>query len=412
MRALVLTLLGAMVLSGADEAQLALLLKAQTDFTRVMLSATPTFPETSACVASEAALLPVSGPAEIPLVHYRRGYCMLIGAAITHREVLFDGAEADFQKTIETWPARVALQPKKAAPEAAPSALPVLSAVAHLLKSPGDPVVRASAQQQIRDALAVSACPGSVMAPEACRADLALGRKWLGWIELTGGDLAKAAQDFSAFADSGWPAWVAGRQAFQAANYSESAKDYRSAVESWQHAAPELLAPRPDLGAAMTELGGALVASGDAPGAIAVLDSAIKTEPLQARAYYYRARAKELAGQPDAALSDYSLASRTAFAASRDLASGEAHLYRGIAAYRRKEFSRAEDEFSNALNFSIPEALRGDAAAWRRLAAVSTGACGNSAELLARDLRTVSPFFPKTEASARVNACARTSSQN
>jgi len=119
-----------------------------------------------------------------------------------------------------------------------------------------------------------------------------------------------------------------------------------------------------------------------------------------------------MAGRADSALADYVLASRTAFASARDLASGEAHFYRGIAAYRRKEFARAEDEFSSALNFSIPDSLRADATAWRHLSAVAAGSCGASAGLLSRDLPSVSPFFPKREAASLMSACPKTASVN
>ena len=54
---------------------------------------------------------------------------------------------------------------------------------------------------------------------------------------------------------------------------------------------------------------------------------------------------------------------------------GEAHVYRGISLYRRKEYTAAEDEFTNALNFEISAASRADAVAWRRLAAVASGSC-------------------------------------
>ena len=412
-RALTLTLLAtASLASAADEAQLALLLKAQTDFTRVDLSAAPTFPETSACVASEAALLPVASATDLPQVHYRKGYCSLIGATLTHRDALFADAESEFRKSIEGWPARVALQPKKTAPEPMSAALPVLAAITHLLESPADAAVEAKAQQEISAAMSSPACPASVMPAAACQADLQLGRKWLGWLALKQDKLAEAAQQFAPFAGSGWSEWVAGRQAFAAGKYSDAAKDYGAAVDVWKHASAERLAPQADLGLAQTDLGGAVLAAGNAPESITILDSAIKSDPAHARAFYYRARAKELTGHQDAALADYSLASRTAFAGARDLASGEAHLYRGIIAYRRKDFARAEDEFSNALNFAIPDVLRGDATAWRKLAAVAAGGCGSSAELLSRDLRTVSPFFPKNEATSLISACGNKSSVN
>ncbi len=411
-RVLAVTLLAASLVGAADETQVALLLKAQTDFNRVDLTATPRLPDTSACVASQAALLPVSSAADLPLVYYRKGDCALIGATLTHSPALFAEAEADFRKSIDAWPARVALQPRKTAPEPLSSALPVLLAIARLLQSPGDAAVMTSAQHDISAALVAPSCPSTVMPAAACQADLQLGRKWLGWIASANDKLPEAAQDFSAFPDSGWPAWVAGREAFKAGNYREAAAKYRSAVDIWQGGESQRRAPQPDLGLALTDLGGALLASGDATGAITVLYRAVKADPAHARTFFYRARAQEVAGHPESALADYGLASRTAFASARDLASGEAHLYRGIAAYRRKDFPHAEDEFSNALNFSVPDSLRADVTAWRHLSAVAAGGCGSSAVLLSRDLPAVSPFFPRNEATSLINACPKSASVN
>jgi tetratricopeptide (TPR) repeat protein len=118
-----------------------------------------------------------------------------------------------------------------------------------------------------------------------------------------------------------------------------------------------------------------------------------------------RARAKELAGQKDAALADYNLASRTAYAAAVDLASGEAHLYHGIVLYRRQDFARAEEEFSSALNFEMTGALLPDARAWRHLAAVAGGSCGAARESLSHALPAVTPYFPRDEARSRAAAC-------
>jgi Tfp pilus assembly protein PilF len=165
------------------------------------------------------------------------------------------------------------------------------------------------------------------------------------------------------------------------------------------------LAPQPDLGRALTELGGAQLLAGDSAGAILTLDAAIKADPSRARAFFLRARAREVSGQTEASVQDYSLASRTAFAAAKDLSSGEAHLYRGISLYRHKDYDRAEDEFSSALNFSIPADLRPDAVAWRHLAAVASGACAASRAKLAEALTAVSPYFPKNEAAAALSAC-------
>jgi hypothetical protein len=104
------------------------------------------------------------------------------------------------------------------------------------------------------------------------------------------------------------------------------------------------------------------------------------------------------------------MASRTAFANAKDLASGEAHLYRGILLYRRKDFSRAEDEFASALNFDVPDSLRADVRGWRQMAAAASGSCTSAKELVDHALPAVSPYFPKDEARQVAAACASTSS--
>ena len=119
-----------------------------------------------------------------------------------------------------------------------------------------------------------------------------------------------------------------------------------------------------------------------------------------------------MGGQKEQALGDYNLASRTAFANAKDLVSGEAHLYRGIVLYRRRDFGRAEEEFSSALNFEIPAAIRSDAIAWRRLAAVAGGACVTAREYLAPSLAAASPYFPKEAARAMLASCSADGTPN
>jgi tetratricopeptide (TPR) repeat protein len=138
---------------------------------------------------------------------------------------------------------------------------------------------------------------------------------------------------------------------------------------------------------------------------VTTLNHALQPSP-RARAYFLRARAEELTGQAEAALADYNLASRTAFADANDLSSGEAHLYRGILYYRRKDYVRAEGEFASALNFDIPSTLRPDATAWRHLAAVASGFCEASRRYLEESLSSVSPYFPKAEAQALAAGCS------
>jgi tetratricopeptide (TPR) repeat protein len=207
---------------------------------------------------------------------------------------------------------------------------------------------------------------------------------------------------------------AAGRKAFQAGHYADAAARYGESLDIWtrnrgaSNASLALrLGPPADIAQLLAELGGAQILSGDPRTAVATLDKAVQASSLApaARTFFLRARARELSGQPEAALADYNLASRTAYANATELASGEAHLYRGILYYRRKDYARAEDEFSSALNFEIPPALRPDASAWRHLSAVASGSCGASRQYLERSLPAVSPYFPNEEARAVAARC-------
>lgn len=408
MRIGVLILLAVSAGFAADEVQLALTLKAETDYDRVQLSANPQLHDTSACIQSQAALLPVAPRTEIPLVHFRKGFCTLLGATITHQAADFNAAAAEFDASVQSWAGRIEKPPKGILVEPPSSALPVLAAIARLESNPaGDSLSKAGSA--IQTALARPDCPASVMPAKECQEILQIGRQWLGWIALRGNHLEEAASQFQT---SGWPQWVAGKQAFEKRDYRRAAEQYRLAIQAWNaETSPTLavrLGPQPDLGLALSDLGGAQLLAGDTAGAIATLDSAIKRDPDHAWSFYLRARAKEAAGQPDAALADYNFASRTAFAGAHELVSGDAHLYRGILLYRRKDFSHAEDEFSSALNFEISPNLRADAAAWRHLAAVAEGSCGIARDQLQKSLAAASPFFPAQEAQAMMTACPTT----
>ncbi|MBZ5581349.1 MAG: hypothetical protein LAQ30_03940 [Acidobacteriia bacterium] len=407
----ILAVLAIFTLRAADEQELALALKAQTDFDHVELAAVPVLRDTAACVQSQAALLPLAAREEVPLVHYRKGYCSLVGATLTHNPGEFTAAAAEFDKAIETWPDRAPAAGKDKPAEPVSSGLRVLAWIARLEAGAGKADLD-RARNEMAAAIGKRACPVSLMPAAFCQAALDRGREWVGWIDLQQDDVYAAARDLSGASSSGWALWAAGKQAFADRKYGEAAARYRSGIEAWtreqRETAPALadrLKPRPDLSVAMTDLGGAQLLAGDAGGAIVTLDSAVKTDPSDARAFYLRARAKETLGQTDAALADLNLASRAAFAGAKDLASGEAHLYRGIMYYRRKDYARAEDEFASALNFDIPPALKGDAEAWRHLSAVALGSCGAARQELEQALGTVSPFFPKQEARAAADAC-------
>ncbi len=412
MQVCALVLLATSLLSASDDGQLATALKAQSDFERVELVPRPRIADAEACVQSQAAALAVSPLEERWLLHYRKGYCAFAGAAATSDLHQFSTAAAEFDKAIEGWPARMRKSPKHAVPEPVPAAIRVFAGISRL-HAATDPVVFAAARQEIVVALESPSGSSSVLRAAFCSQVLAAGSEWLGWFALRDNRLDEAAHRFSTASDSGWNAWVRGRLDFDAARYGAAATQYGAAVDRWkriwQGDGPTLvqaLGPRPEFPIALADWGGARLLAGDLPGAIRTLDASVQADSANARAIFLRARAKELAGRKDAALADYNLASRTAFAAARDLASGEAHLYRGIVLYRRKDFERAEEEFASALNFEMTPALRPDARAWRHLAAVAAGSCGPARQSLDLALAGVSPFFPQDEARTVASACS------
>jgi len=365
-------------LFAADERRLALLADAQAAFDRVDGNTSAPLGDASACVQMQAAALAVALPAEQSSLHYRKGYCELTVAAITRASSAFTDAAAELDRSGATMLAWIARQ------------------AGHSLAQDGAPSTWAKPDS----------CPAS------CQPLIPTASLWLGWLSLNRGDLDAAAQHVSALPESGWPALVAGRKAFQAGRYSDAAARYGETVDIWtrdQSASDPPLAlrlgPPEDIAQLLAGLGGAQLLSGHPETAVATLDRALKTGVPAARTFYLRARAEELSGQPEPALADYNLASRTAFASATDLASGEAHLYRGILYYRRKDFARAEDEFASALNFEIPPDLRPDASAWRHLSAVASGFCGASRQYLERSLPAVSPYFPKEEARTLAAGC-------
>src|SRR5690349_1912494 len=106
MRVCVLTLVSFYGLLAADPQQLALTLKAQTDFDKVEMAPIPALGDTGTCVQSQAALLPVSAPEDLPQVYYRKAYCALAAATIKGNNREFLAAAAEFDRAIEAWPGR------------------------------------------------------------------------------------------------------------------------------------------------------------------------------------------------------------------------------------------------------------------------------------------------------------------
>ena len=407
------------VLRAADEQLLALAMRAQSDFDRVQNAAGPDLPEVTRCEQSQAALLPVAPPTDLAQTHFRKGYCTVAAALITRDSGDFLQAASEFEEALKAWPEHTARAPKNRPVEPLSSGLRLLAPIARLEAAGAHPDTAALGEEdrEISAALDKPVCSASFLPAATCSALLATGKLWAGWIAFQRDDLDQAARALSPLPDAAWTHYISGKRAFHDRRYAEAAAQFGDAVDRWKQAQQDTsaplsarLAPRPDLPQALVDWGSAQFLSGDTAAAIPTLDAAVKSAVDPSRALFLRARAEELAGRMDVALADYSLASRTALAHAQDLASGEAHLYRGILLYRRKDFTHAENEFASALNFDIPKALRPDAIAWRHMAAVEQGGCAASRSALEDSLAEVSPYFPKDEARAVAASCPLTGS--
>jgi len=409
MKVCALALVAASVLLASGRRPTATALRAQSDFERVQMAPRPRIPATQACIQSQAAALAVSPPAERSLLYYRKGYCAFAAATADPRQ--FPDAAAAFDRAIEAWPVRTPNRARHAAPEPVPAGLRAFAAIARLHAATGT-AVAAATRLEAAAALASPSCNSFLMPDAFCAQLLSASSQWLGWWALLANQLDEAAPLFAAAPDSGWAAWVEGRRDFASARYPAAAAQYAAAIDRWRQiwqgegpTLPQALGPRPQFPPALADWGAARLLAGDLPGAILTLDASLRDDSASPHALFLRARAKELAGRTPEAMADYNLASRTAFAAARDLASGEAHLYRGILLYRRQDFAHAEEEFSSALNFEMTGALRPDARAWRHLAAVAAGSCGAARQSLDLALASVSPFFPQAEARSLASSC-------
>ena len=376
-------------------------IRAQGDFDRVEVQPFPAVQDTTRCAQSQAEILPMARPAEVPLLRFRKGYCEILGARVGGSRGDYRQAAQDFAQAMAAWPAR-GIEPMSAG-------LQVLSAVARLQAGAAFAEVKPGLEEAARS----RTCPAGVMSPRICEDLLRTGRLWQGWIALKEGDLASARGIFAAFPDLAWGSWAAGLAAEKAGRYAEAVDAMGKAVEAWsldqRYPKPGLmhiLGPAPDVPAATAQLGEAQYLAGKYGLAIASLDAAVRAQPEDAMAIFVRGLAREATGRSDAAMNDYQAASRTAFAhPDRPFSAGQAHLYRGVWHFRRKAWAQAEDEFAGALNADPGPELRADAAAWRQLAAVAGGSCQRADDDLRVALAAASGFFPRAEAEKVLAAC-------
>lgn len=412
MRIFFLAVLAALPLHAADERKLALESAAQADYARVAITSTPDVALATNCVQSQAMLAAIATPEEMSLVVFRQGYCELARASATENRAAFEAAAEIFNNAIAD---AQAVSTKQKLPESVPATWRVLAAVARLnggsVKGAAgqSPEISLSAAMDAASANGASGRQSDAAAIEFCHTVQQVGSAWLGWIALGRGDFPGAARRFRLADTPPWDAWIEGVSAFRRGDYGAAAADYGRAIGMWRDARLETLAqrlcPHPDISEALTDWGGAQLAAGYAAAALANLNAAVKANSGNARAYYLLGEAHRRLGRDADAAEDFDVAGRAALAQTGEAGAAEAHFYRGIVFYLRKEFVRAEDEFSSALNGGRGASWMPDARAWRYLAAVSGGACGPSREYLERALASVSAYFPKAQAVRTAASC-------
>lgn len=391
---------------------LPLMIRAQTDFERVVLVPSPQLADAATCVQSEAAMVPVARPEELSQVHFRKGYCLLLHSVLTRDPGESRQADTEFRAALSSWPV-----PKGAASALPPDAagLSILSAIARI-EAGLDGKNLPDLERDLENSATQPGCTGTVIPLSICQSTLATGRLWQAWLAERQDHLPQAARLLQTFSGSGWAYWVTARESLDSRRYSEAASAFQEALRAWGvRRAPvgtlSFLAPQPDIPRAQEALGAAQFLAGDAAAAVATLDTGIRgVRGQDARAIFVRALARDALGNSKGALEDYNLASRTALAHASDSSpSGEGRYYRGVWLFRQKDYERAETEFASALNQGVGAALRADVTAWWRLTPVARGECDSSVSYLRSSLETVSGFFPRQEAELMLDRCSKVS---
>jgi tetratricopeptide (TPR) repeat protein len=404
----ILAIFAVSILHAGDDRKAALWQQADAQYQRVVSGAVA-IRDTSGCVQAQMEFLSVAEREETGLALYRKAYCELAAASAGNRRADFAAAAADLEKAYAAWPDR--FRPvKNSLPEPAPAPFRLLNWIARFNAGAGQDVF-AQAQNEMTAAAAANVCPADALTPAQCASIRRAGREWLGWMALQQGDLYRAVSQFQQAPAPAWTYWTTAKDAFRERRFGDAANMYRDAIEAWSKAAQDerllfdRVGPKLDRAHALTELGGAQYLAGQAGPAVETLTAALKADPKLAKALYLRGRAKESLGQTEAAIADYNLASRTAFADGSETGAADAHLYRGVMLYLRREYARTESEFSSALTFDVSDAEKNDIEAWMRMASVAAGSCSEYRQALERALETASPFFPKAEARSLASSC-------
>jgi len=402
-RILLLLYLAAAVAVPAGSQTLSPAQQAKAAFDKVDSAALPALQDTMLCMQAHAALLPLVRARERYLVHYRRGYCGLLGAAVTGDPAEYREAAQELAAAIQAWPYRR---------RNVSSGMRVLRAIAVTGAAQGKPP--ADALLELEDATQQPDCSAvAVMQAGFCQELTEIARLWLGWTAYQGDKLSEAAKLVGAVPGSPWAVWIAGRQAWVERRWADSIELMEKAVQSWEAAEKSqspttayLLGPRPDLGGMYYDLAAAHYRAQNHARVIAAHEAAVRRGGGDSYGFFMRARSREALGQTDGALADYQYATRLADSSKDDSwAVGQAHYHRGLLLYGRRNYKQAEAEFTAATKAGLGEISSQDVAAWATLAAVAGGECGRASELLDLSGRISSESFPATEAESLAAAC-------
>ncbi|MEI9970762.1 MAG: hypothetical protein WDO73_01220 [Ignavibacteriota bacterium] len=172
-----------------------MLASAQAAFDRVEHLTSPPLADASSCVQTQAAMLSVALPGEESELHYRKGFCELAVAAMTHAQPAFRDAAIELDHA-------------------------GASMLAWLARRAGNLSTEATWN-------------GPDSCPKSCEPLIPVAKLWKGWTLLNAGNAYAAAVQFDARPNSGWPDYVAGLLAFRGGRFKESEVRYREALEAW-----------------------------------------------------------------------------------------------------------------------------------------------------------------------------------
>ncbi len=339
-----------------------------------------------ACIDAQEADLKKPKKSERGELHFRNGYCSLIGALLSGNHADFERAQKEFVAASGTAKGDPALT------------IETLFAIARL----SDGRIAKDADKDLADSVAETNCAKSgYVGKSACESALSAGRLWLGWEALRADKPGESRKYFERVPASPWNAWLTGIAASEEKKWPEAAAAFEKAANAWSDAeksgksANDLLYPKPDRGGLYARLGSAQFMAGKYAESIPSLTATIQDNPGDPYPLFLRARAQENLGHRAEALSDYTMAANAGSNPKRS--QGEAHFYRGMLLLRRGALSAASEELAYADNLPVSRIPQADIAAWHALAQARTGDCKTPLDRMEAASAAASAVFPRSE---------------